>query len=64
MAEREPNKPNEDLSNQTVLLVKGISHIRESNYQTAPASTLSAGSNDVANPVEHYGTKMQQYVNS
>ena len=46
---------------------EGISQISESSYQTALASTSSAGPDDVANTMEGYDNiedDMQQYVNA
>ena len=66
-AERAPLTPDEVSSNQTVVLGDGISQISESSYQTAPASTSSAGPDDVANTMEGHDNiedDMQQYVNS
>ena len=66
-AERAPSTPNKVSSNQTVGLGEGISQISESIYQTALASTSSAGPDDVANTVEGYDNikdDMQQYVNA
>ena len=50
-----------------MVLGEGISQIRESSYQTALASTLSAGPDDDANTMEGYDNiedDMQQYVNA
>ena len=50
-----------------MVLGEGISQISESSYQTALASTSSAGPDDVANTVEGYDNiedDMQQYVNA
>ena len=66
-AERAPSTPNKVSSNQTVVLGEGISQISESSYQTALASTSSAGPDDVANTKEGYDNiedDMQQYVNA
>ena len=66
-AERAPSTPNKVSSNQTVVLGEGISQISESSYQTALASTSSAGPDDVANTMEGYDNiedDMQQYVNA
>ena len=66
-AERAPSAPNKVSSNQTVVLREGISQISESSYQTALASTSSAGRDDVANTMEGYDNiedDMQQYVNA
>ena len=66
-AERAPSTPNTVSSNQTVVLGEGISQISESRYQTALASTSSAGPDDVANTMESYDIiedAMQQYVNA
>ena len=65
-AERATSTPNK-VSNQTVVLGEGISQISESSYQTALASTSSAGPDDVANTMEGYDNiedDMQQYVNA
>ena len=64
MVERAPTTPNEVSSNLTVVLGEGIPQINESNYQTAQASTSSAG--DVVNTVQGYDNiehDMQQNVN-
>ena len=64
MVERAPTTPDEVPSNLAVVLGEGISQISESDYQTALASTLSAGY--VANTVQGYDNiedDMQQYVN-
>ena len=64
---RPPSTPNKVLPNQTVVLGEGISQINESSYQTAQASTLSSGPDDVANTVEgddNIEDDMQQYVNA
>ena len=66
-AEGAPSTPNKVSSNQTVVLGGGISQISESSYQTALASTSSAGPDDVANTMEGYDNiedDMQQYVNA
>ena len=62
-----PSTPNKVPSNQTVVLGEGISQISESSYQTALASTSSAGPDDVANSMDGYDNiedDMQQYVNA
>ena len=66
-AERAPSTSNTVSSNQTVVLGEGIFQISESSYQTALASTRSAGPDDVANTMEGYDNiedDMQQYVNA
>ena len=66
-AERAPSTPDKVSSNQTVVLGEGISHISESSYQTALASTSSTGPDDVANTVEGYDNiedDMQRYINA
>ena len=66
-AERAQSTPNKVSSNQTAVLGEGISQISESSYQTALASTSSAGPDDVANTMEVYDNiedDMQQYVNA
>ena len=66
-AERAPSTPNKDSSNQTVVLGEGISQISESSYQTALASTSSAGLDDVANTMDGYDNiedDMKQFVNA
>ena len=66
-AERAPSTPDKVSSNHTVVLGEGISQISESSYQTALASTSSAGPDDVANTMEGYDNiedDMQQYVNA
>ena len=66
-AERAPSTPNKVSSTQTVVLGEGISQISKSSYQTALASTSSAGPDDVANTMEGYDNiedDMQQYANA
>ena len=66
-AERAPCTPNKVSSNHTVVLREGISQISESSYQTALASTSSAGPDDGANTMEGYDNiedDMQQYANA
>ena len=55
-SERAPRTPKKVSSNQTVVLGEGMSQISESSYQTALASTSSAGPDDVANTMEGYVT--------
>ena len=66
-SERAPSTPNKVSSKQTVVLGESISQISESSYQTALASTSSAGPDDVANTMEGYDNiedDMQQYANA